>query len=67
MDEKRDGPSGRRWSGEESNNNNEYREMIDIEWRPYQVECKKAIKENYDNGITKQLIVTVPLTFGGEW
>ena len=31
--------------------------MADIVWRPYQVECKKAIKENYDKGITKQLIV----------
>lgn len=31
--------------------------MIDIQWRPYQLECKKSIKENYDNGITKQLIV----------
>lgn len=25
--------------------------------RPYQVECKKAIKERYDNGIKEQLIV----------
>ena len=31
--------------------------MIEIQWRPYQVECKKAIKENYEAGITKQLIV----------
>lgn len=31
--------------------------MADITWRPYQVECKKAVKENYDKGITKQLIV----------
>ena len=31
--------------------------MIDVQWRPYQVECKKSIKENYDQGITKQLIV----------
>jgi ATP-dependent helicase IRC3 len=31
--------------------------MIEVNWRPYQVECKKAIKENYDKGITKQLIV----------
>lgn len=31
--------------------------MIDIQWRPYQVECKKAIKDNYNAGITKQLIV----------
>jgi superfamily II DNA or RNA helicase len=31
--------------------------MTDITWRPYQVECKKAIKENYDAGISKQLIV----------
>jgi superfamily II DNA or RNA helicase len=31
--------------------------MVDINWRPYQVECKKAIKENYDKGVTKQLIV----------
>lgn len=26
-------------------------------WRKSQIECKKAIKENYDRGITKQLIV----------
>lgn len=31
--------------------------MAEITWRPYQQECKKAIKENYDKGITKQLIV----------
>ncbi len=31
--------------------------MMNIHWRPYQIECKKAIKENYDKGITKQLIV----------
>ena len=28
-----------------------------IKWRPYQLECKKAIKENYDQGVTNQLIV----------
>jgi superfamily II DNA or RNA helicase len=28
-----------------------------ITWRPYQIDCKKAIKEAYDNGITEQLIV----------
>lgn len=28
-----------------------------VVWRPYQIECKKSIKENYDQGITKQLIV----------
>lgn len=31
--------------------------MSEVKWRPYQIECKKAIKENYDKGITKQLIV----------
>jgi len=30
---------------------------MNIHWRPYQIACKKAIKENYDKGITKQLIV----------
>lgn len=30
---------------------------MDILWRPYQVACKKAIKENYDEGVTQQLIV----------
>lgn len=28
-----------------------------INWRPYQIACKNAIKEKYDQGITKQLIV----------
>lgn len=28
-----------------------------IDWRPYQIECKKKIKQRYDNGINKQLIV----------
>ncbi len=28
-----------------------------ITWRPYQVQCKKSIKNNYDKGITKQLVV----------
>lgn len=31
--------------------------MKGIQWRPYQIECKNAIKENYDDGIRKQLIV----------
>ena len=31
--------------------------MTDIQLRPYQVECKKAIKANYDNDIREQLIV----------
>ncbi len=31
--------------------------MTDIQLRPYQVECKKAIKTNYDKGIKEQLIV----------
>lgn len=31
--------------------------MVDVVWRPYQVECKNKIKENYDQGINKQLIV----------
>ncbi len=30
---------------------------MDIFWRPYQIACKRAIKENYDKGISKQLIV----------
>jgi len=30
---------------------------MSIHWRPYQIACKRAIKENYDKGITKQLIV----------
>ena len=30
---------------------------MNIHWRPYQIACKKAIKENYDKGVTKQLIV----------
>jgi superfamily II DNA or RNA helicase len=29
----------------------------DIIWRDYQINCKKSIKENYDKGINKQLIV----------
>lgn len=29
---------------------------MNITWRPYQVECKKAIKERYKAGITEQLI-----------
>ena len=32
--------------------------LKNIHWRPYQLECKKAIKEGYDKGITKQLIVS---------
>lgn len=28
-----------------------------INWRPYQIACKDAIKKKYDQGITKQLIV----------
>jgi superfamily II DNA or RNA helicase len=28
-----------------------------VVWRPYQEECKKKIKENYDKGITRQLVV----------
>lgn len=31
--------------------------MKDIHWRPYQIACKHAIKNNYDKGITKQLVV----------
>ena len=31
--------------------------MTDIQLRPYQVECKKAIKKNYDKGVKEQLIV----------
>lgn len=31
--------------------------MTDIQLRPYQVECKKAIKAAYDKGIREQLIV----------
>lgn len=31
--------------------------MDKIQWRPYQIECKKAIKSEYDKGITEQLIV----------
>lgn len=31
--------------------------MSIISWRPYQIECKQEIKKNYDQGITKQLIV----------
>jgi len=27
-----------------------------VQWRPYQIECKKAIKERYKAGITEQLI-----------
>lgn len=30
---------------------------MNIEWRPYQIACKRAIKEKYDKGITKQLVV----------
>jgi len=30
---------------------------MNIRWRPYQIACKQAIKEKYDNGINKQLIV----------
>ena len=29
---------------------------MNITWRPYQIECKKAIKERYKAGITEQLI-----------
>jgi len=28
-----------------------------IKWRPYQIECKKSIREAYKSGITEQLIV----------
>ena len=31
--------------------------MTKINWRPYQIACKNAIKENYDQGVTEQLIV----------
>lgn len=31
---------------------------MSIQWRPYQIACKKAIKEKYDLGINKQLIVS---------
>ena len=31
--------------------------MVNIQLRPYQVDCKKSIKENYDKGIKEQLIV----------
>ena len=30
---------------------------MNVTLRPYQKECKRAIKDNYDKGITKQLIV----------
>lgn len=30
---------------------------MNIRWRPYQIECKRKIKKNYDNGINRQLIV----------
>ena len=30
---------------------------MNINWRPYQIEAKKAIKKKYDEGINKQLIV----------
>jgi superfamily II DNA or RNA helicase len=30
---------------------------MNVTWRPYQIECKRAIKTNYDKGVTKQLIV----------
>lgn len=29
---------------------------LDITWRPYQLECKQQIKQNFEAGITKQLI-----------
>lgn len=31
--------------------------MDNIQWRPYQVDCKKAIKDHYKKGMTEQLIV----------
>jgi len=31
--------------------------MDNIQWRPYQIDCKKAIKDHYKKGITEQLIV----------
>jgi superfamily II DNA or RNA helicase len=32
--------------------------FMKIQWRPYQVACKQAIKQNYDRGVTKQLVVS---------
>jgi len=31
--------------------------MQSIQWRPYQIDCKKAIRENFNKGVTEQLIV----------
>lgn len=31
--------------------------MNNIQWRPYQINCKNSIRENYQKGITEQLIV----------
>ena len=31
--------------------------MNNIQWRPYQIECKSQIKKEYNNGVTEQLIV----------
>ena len=31
--------------------------MLEVTWRPYQNECKKSVKQNYDEGVNKQLIV----------
>jgi len=33
-------------------------DLNNVVWRPYQQECKKEIKSNYDQGITRQLIVS---------
>jgi len=38
----------------------------EISWRPYQVECKTAIKTSFDKGIFKQLIVQATGT-GKRW
>jgi len=29
---------------------------MDVQWRPYQIDCKKSVKLEYDNGVTEQLI-----------
>ena len=31
--------------------------MQNIQWRPYQISCKNSIRENFQQGITEQLIV----------
>ena len=33
-------------------------DLNNVEWRPYQKECKTAIKTNYDQGVTRQLVVS---------